>query len=122
MRGSGHWSRSSGGVSDSLVAATSTAPSGQRGCSGTGSGVDAGQLLLVIVGVVSSVIAAFFYLRIIASMFVEDETAASLAIADPPRSDAAMLGIGLAAVAVVVLGVLPGALVSLAQQAGTFAG
>ena len=85
-------------------------------------GIDAGQLLLVIVGVVSSVIAAFFYLRIIASMFVEDETAASLAIADPPRSDAAMLGIGLAAVAVVVLGVLPGALVSLAQQAGTFAG
>ena len=86
------------------------------------SGVDAGQLLLVIVAVASSVIAAFFYLRIIASMFVEEETAASLAIADPPRSDASLIGIGVAAAAVVAVGVLPSALVSLAQQAGTFAG
>lgn len=86
------------------------------------SGIDAGQLLLVIVAVVSSVIAAFFYLRIIASMFVEAEPESSVAIADPPRSDAALIGIGVAAAAVVVVGILPSTLVSLAQQAGTFAG
>ena len=85
-------------------------------------GVDAGQLLVVGVGVLSSVIAAFFYLKIIASMFVEDESEASIAIPDAPRSDAAMISIGLAAVAVIVVGILPSALVSLAQQAGTFAG
>ncbi len=85
------------------------------------SAIDAGQYGLVGVAVVSSVIAGFFYLRIIASMFVETESASSALIADAPRTSSAMIGLGVAAAAVVVLGVLPGTLVGLAQQAGTFA-
>ncbi len=85
------------------------------------SAIEAGQFGLVGVAVVSSVIAGFFYLRIMASMFVETESAASMMLADPPRTSSAMVGIGVAAAAMVVLGVLPGTLVGLAQQAGTFA-
>ncbi|CAN5491531.1 NADH-quinone oxidoreductase subunit N [soil metagenome] len=85
------------------------------------SGIEAGQFGLVAVAVVSSVIAGFFYLRIMAAMFVEVESDASVLIADPQRSGAAMAGLAVAAAFVVALGVLPGAVVSLAQQAGTFA-
>ncbi len=85
------------------------------------SAIEAGQYGLVGVAVVSSVIAGFFYLRIIASMFVEVESAESALIADTGRTTTAMVGLGVAAAAVVVLGVLPGTLVGLAQQAGTFA-
>ncbi len=86
------------------------------------SGIEAGQFALVAVAVVSSVIAGFFYLRILASMFVEQESEASLAIPDLPSSGAAMAGLAVAAAVIVALGVLPGALINLAQQAGTFAG
>ncbi|MEE8600943.1 NADH-quinone oxidoreductase subunit N [Euzebya tangerina] len=86
------------------------------------SGVEAGQFGLVGVAVVSSVIAGFFYLRIMASMFVEDETAMSRQVADMSQTAPAMLGLGVAAAVTVALGVAPGALVNLAQQAGTFAG
>jgi NADH-quinone oxidoreductase subunit N len=86
------------------------------------SGVDAGQLALVGVAVVSSVIAGFFYLRIIASMFAEAEPDAALALPDLRRTSHALAGLGVAAAVILALGVLPGALIGLAQQAGTFAG
>ncbi|HUG84829.1 MAG TPA: proton-conducting transporter membrane subunit, partial [Euzebya sp.] len=85
------------------------------------SGMEAGQFALVAVAVVSSVIAGVFYLRILASMFVESESEESMLIADPPPSGVALAGLAFTALVVVALGVLPGALVSLAQQAGTFA-
>ena len=85
------------------------------------SGIEAGQVGLVTVGVVSSVIAAFFYLRIIASMFVEEESEASLALPELRVSTAGSAGVAIAAAGVVVLGILPGTLVGIAQQAGTFA-
>ncbi|WP_370327345.1 NADH-quinone oxidoreductase subunit N [Euzebya sp.] len=84
-------------------------------------GIEAGQYALVGVAVVSSVIAGFFYLRILASMFVEEETELSRSLADPTHSGPAMAGLGIAAAVVVVLGVVPGVIVSLAEQAGTFA-
>jgi NADH-quinone oxidoreductase subunit N len=86
------------------------------------SGIDAGQYGLVAVAVVSSVVAGFFYLRILASMFVEAESEASAALPDPTRPTPALAAIGLSAAAVIALGVLPGVLIGLAQQAGTFAG
>lgn len=85
------------------------------------SGIEAGQFALVAVAVVSSVIAGFFYLRIMASMFVEDESALSARVADPVRTTPAVAGLGVIAAVVLIVGIVPGALVSLAQQAGTFA-
>jgi NADH-quinone oxidoreductase subunit N len=86
------------------------------------SGIEAGQFALVAVAVLSSVIAGFFYLRIMASMFVEEESEASMDLADPEHSSIAMAGLAVAAAVVIGAGIVPGALVSLAQQAGTFAG
>ncbi|HEX2029382.1 MAG TPA: NADH-quinone oxidoreductase subunit N [Nitriliruptorales bacterium] len=74
---------------------------------------------LVVVGVVSSVVAAFFYLRLIGAMFLEepDDDRAW----QPVLSTGISAGIAAAAAAVVVLGVLPDAFVTLADQAATIA-
>lgn len=85
------------------------------------SGVEAGQFALVTVAVVSSVIAGFFYLRIMASMFVEEESGLSAHVADPVRTAPALAALGVVAAVIVIVGIVPGALVGLAQQAGTFA-
>ncbi|HVL98258.1 MAG TPA: NADH-quinone oxidoreductase subunit NuoN [Egibacteraceae bacterium] len=85
-------------------------------------GVDAGHVALVVLAVVSSLIAAFFYIRVIVTMFMEDEPAE---VADqPPLVATTGLSAGLAAAAsgVVVLGILPGVLIDLARQAASFAG
>ena len=85
-------------------------------------GVDAGHVALVVVAVVSSLIAAFFYIRVIVAMFMEDEPAEA---ADAPPLIAPTglsAGLAAAAAAVVVLGVLPGVVVDLARQAASFAG
>ncbi|HUH08004.1 MAG TPA: hypothetical protein VML96_09375, partial [Egibacteraceae bacterium] len=83
-------------------------------------GVEAGQTELVVVAVVSSVIAAFFYIRVIVAMFMEDEPAEAAGL--PLPTDAgANVGLAAAAAGVVVLGVLPGGLVELARQAATLA-
>jgi NADH-quinone oxidoreductase subunit N len=86
-------------------------------------GVDAGHWPLVLVAVVSSMIAAFFYIRLIVAMFMEepDEDLA----AEEPRGLATLgvsTGLALSAAAVVVLGILPGVLIELALRAATFAG
>lgn len=85
-------------------------------------GVEAGQVVLVVLAVVSSLIAAFFYIRVIVAMFMEDEpeeVAAGPALAPTTGVSA---GLAAAATAVVVLGVRPDMLVSLAEQAASFAG
>ncbi|MDP9405787.1 MAG: NADH-quinone oxidoreductase subunit NuoN [Actinomycetota bacterium] len=85
-------------------------------------GIDAGQTALVVVAVVSSVIAAFFYIRVIIAMFMEDEPAD--ATTQPPLvpGPGVTAGLVVSAAAVIVLGVLPGVLVDLAGQAASFAG
>jgi NADH-quinone oxidoreductase subunit N len=82
-----------------------------------------GARWLVVVAVVISVVAAFFYLRVIVLMFFTD--------AEPDRADGSdvrvgrpqavtLLAVGVGVVATVALGVFPGPVLDLAQQAGEF--
>jgi NADH-quinone oxidoreductase subunit N len=84
--------------------------------------MQSGQTVLVVVAVLSSVIAAFFYIRVIVTMFVEDEP---VEIAEGPpvvSTTGVSVGLALSAALVVVLGITPGALIDVARQAASFAG
>jgi len=83
--------------------------------------VDAGLVWLAVVLVISSVIAAYFYIRVIVAMFMDDEPA-HLADAPVPPASAASTAVSVAAVGVIALGVLPPAVIDLAERAATFAG
>ena len=76
-------------------------------------GVDAGFDWLVVVGVLSSVVAAFFYLRVIGAMFLEEPDAEDV---EPAISMGLNLGMSIAVSAVVVLGVQP-VLLDVAERA-----
>jgi NADH-quinone oxidoreductase subunit N len=65
---------------------------------------------LAVLGVLTSVISVFFYLRIVVQMYMSDETAPARPLV--PR--VAMAGMLIALVAVFYLGVLPGRLLSIA--------
>ncbi len=81
-------------------------------------GVDAGLVWLVAVGVLSSVIAAFFYLRIMGMMFLEDPVEGML---EPAYSTGWSLGVNLAAALVVYLGLQPAVLLDLAERSSQLA-
>ena len=81
-------------------------------------GVDAGLTWLVVIGVVSSVIAAFFYLRIMGMMFLEEPFEGML---EPSYSTGWSLGVNLAAALVVYLGLQPAILLDLADKSATLA-
>jgi NADH-quinone oxidoreductase subunit N len=83
-------------------------------------GIEAGQVVLVVVAVVSSMIAAFFYVRVIVTMFMEEEPA-DLATVEVPATTGASIGLAASAAAVVVLGIVPGVLIDLAGQAASLA-
>ncbi|MFV0252084.1 MAG: NADH-quinone oxidoreductase subunit NuoN [Beutenbergiaceae bacterium] len=84
--------------------------------------IDGGNWILVVLAVLASAAAAFFYVRIIVLMFfTEPATADDGSAATVVRTE------GLTAVAVVacaigtvVIGVLPGAILALSEQAATF--
>jgi NADH-quinone oxidoreductase subunit N len=80
--------------------------------------IEAGALPLVIVGVVASAVAAFFYVRVIVLMFFSEPAAdgPTVAVASPWTT----VGIALGVAATVVLGILPGPLLELAEQAAIF--
>ncbi|MDQ3931724.1 MAG: NADH-quinone oxidoreductase subunit N [Actinomycetota bacterium] len=81
-------------------------------------GVAANLSWLVLIGVVSSAIAAFYYLRVLGSMYLEepdDETD------EPILSTGLAAGVAAAAAAVVVLGVQPDAFLTLADAAASIA-
>jgi NADH-quinone oxidoreductase subunit N len=80
--------------------------------------IDAGAVLLVIVGVIASAIAAFFYVRVIVLMFFTEPAADGPTVAVPSAWTTVGIGVGVAAT--VVLGILPGPLLELAQQAAVF--
>ena len=84
-----------------------------------GAAVEAGYEWVVIVGVLASAIAAFFYLRVMVVMYmVEPE-------ADAPRARLGPLSLAVLAVtgaATLVLGLFWGPLIDLAEQARIFAG
>jgi len=73
---------------------------------------------LVVVAVVMSVVAAFFYVRVIVLMFFSDPVGEGPTVAVP----SALTGIAVAVTvaATVVLGVVPGPVLDLAQEAGSF--
>ncbi|ACZ83621.1 NADH-quinone oxidoreductase subunit NuoN [Streptosporangium roseum] len=79
--------------------------------------VSGGALPLVIVGVVSSAIAAFFYVRVIVLMFFSEPAADGPTIATPTLGTSAV--VALAAAATVVLGIFPQPVLDLADQAAS---
>jgi NADH-quinone oxidoreductase subunit N len=80
--------------------------------------IEAGALPLVIVGVLASAVAAFFYVRVIVLMFFSEPApdGPTVAVASPWTT----VGIALGVAATVVLGILPGPLLELAEQAAIF--
>ncbi|WP_282794143.1 NADH-quinone oxidoreductase subunit NuoN [Streptomyces sp. CC224B] len=73
---------------------------------------------LVVVGVVSSAIAAFFYIRVIVLMFFSEPKADGPSVAVPSPLTTAAIGVGVAVT--LVLGVAPQYFLDLAGQAGVF--
>ena len=79
-------------------------------------GIQAGLTWLVVVAVISSVISAFFYLRVLVVAYLQ-EPAAEPAEAAPGRTPALGLAIGLAGLLTVAIGLAPEALISAARSA-----
>jgi NADH-quinone oxidoreductase subunit N len=73
---------------------------------------------LVVVAVVTSAVAAFFYVRVIVAMFFSDPVGTAPAVAVPSMLTTAVIAV--TALATVALGVVPGPVLELAQQAGAF--
>ena len=82
------------------------------------SAAQGGAWPLVVVGVILSVVAAYFYLRVIVLMYFADPAGEGPTVAVPSVLTVTVIAVGLAAT--VVLGVLPGPVLDLAAQAGAF--
>jgi NADH-quinone oxidoreductase subunit N len=79
---------------------------------------EGGAAPLVVVGVISSAIAAFFYIRVIVLMFFSEPRPEGPTVAVPSPLTTAAIGVGVAVT--VVLGVAPQYFLDLADQAGVF--
>jgi NADH-quinone oxidoreductase subunit N len=79
--------------------------------------VGGGATPLVIVGVLSSAIAAFFYVRVIVLMFFSDPVPDGPAVVVPSVFTGTAVAVG--AVATLVLGIVPGPVLSLANHAAS---
>jgi NADH-quinone oxidoreductase subunit N len=77
-----------------------------------------GAMPLVIVGVISSAIAAFFYIRVIVLMFFSEPKADGPSVAVPSPLTSTAIAIGVAVT--VVLGLAPQYFLDLADKAGVF--
>ncbi|MQA03595.1 MAG: NADH-quinone oxidoreductase subunit NuoN [Streptosporangiales bacterium] len=77
--------------------------------------VDSGLMPLVIVGLLSSVVAAFFYVRVIVLMFFQMPKEDVATVAAPSAYTSIAIALGVAVT--VVLGILPGPVLQLAEQA-----
>ena len=77
-----------------------------------GAAVEAGLTWLAIVGVINSVVSAAYYLRVVAAMYLKESDQAE---AGTPVSPALQIGVGLAAVVVVLVGLWPAPVLNLAQ-------
>jgi NADH-quinone oxidoreductase subunit N len=75
--------------------------------------VEANLIGLAVVGVLTSVVSAFFYLRVVIEMFMREPQKE----VQPVQYRSLNFSLALTAVATFVLGVLPSGLLSLAQQA-----
>ena len=80
--------------------------------------IDSGAVWLVIIGVVASVIAAFFYVRVIVLMYFSDPTEETASVVVPSAFTTIALAAG--ATVTIVLGVLPQPVLDLVNQADVF--
>ena len=81
-------------------------------------GVEQGASALVVVGVISSGVTAFFYARVVVLMFFTDPAPDGPTVAVPSAYTAGAIGVGLAVT--VLLGVLPQPLLDLVDGASAF--
>ncbi len=81
-------------------------------------GVAGGATPVVIVAVIASAISVFFYARIIVLMFFTNPAGDSPSVVIPSNFTA--ITIGVAATVTIILGILPGRVLDLAQQADQF--
>ena len=77
--------------------------------------VQAGLIWLAVLGVINSVISAYYYLRVVVVMFMRDADRAEEGIA--PVCLAVQVGLGVASVLIVVLGIWPAPILRLAREA-----
>jgi NADH-quinone oxidoreductase subunit N len=75
--------------------------------------VSAGYYTLAIIGVLTSVISVFFYLRVVVMMYMSDRDTAH---APAPITPVGMAALSLAIVAIFVLGILPTPVLNLATR------
>ena len=75
-------------------------------------GVGAGYYGLAIIGVLTSVISVFFYLRIVVMIYMSERDARPL---PAPVTTAAMVALGLTVIGIFYLGILPSGVIDLAQ-------
>jgi NADH-quinone oxidoreductase subunit N len=80
--------------------------------------IDAGDAPLVVIGLLASAAAAFFYVRVIVRMFFMDPAPDGPTVAVPSVLTTVTIAVGVAGT--LVLGILPGPLLDLAESAGTF--
>ncbi|HEX7354599.1 MAG TPA: NADH-quinone oxidoreductase subunit NuoN [Mycobacteriales bacterium] len=82
-------------------------------------GVDGGAAGLVVIGVITSAVTAFFYVRVIILMYFVEPADDGTTVALPSAFASAAVGLGLAVT--LVLGVVPAAVIDIAHNASTFA-
>jgi len=75
--------------------------------------IDSGLYVLTVIGLLNSVVAAYYYLRVMVYMYMRDP-AADAPVAVPMRSSLVNVALMLAAVGVVLVGVLPAGALKLA--------
>lgn len=83
-----------------------------------GAAISGGQTWLVIFGVLTSIILAFPYLRVVVMMWLSDPGETTPSVSIPGALTSAVLGIG--TVATLALGILPQPLLELANKASVF--
>jgi NADH-quinone oxidoreductase subunit N len=77
--------------------------------------VQAGLAWLAVVGVLNSVVSAYYYLRVVVAMYMREELPGDAV--KPVVCPALQVGVGLASVAIVVLGLWPAPILDLASLA-----
>jgi NADH-quinone oxidoreductase subunit N len=81
------------------------------------SGIEAGLTWLVVVAVISSVISAFFYLRVLVVAYLQEPAGDAAAEPASGRTPALGLALGLAGLLTVAIGLAPEALIAAARSA-----
>ncbi len=80
--------------------------------------LSAGAWPVVVVAILASAAAAFFYVRVIVVMYFHEPDSESVYVAHPSALTATAIGVS--AAATIALGLIPGPVLDLAQNAGQF--